>query len=57
MSKSPEEAEEQERAELRVLVRQAFAEYERLEAKAKALREELARLKRSKSRRRTSTST
>jgi hypothetical protein len=57
MSKSLDDAEEQERAELRILIRQAFAEGERLEAKAKALREELARLKRSRRRRRNSTST
>jgi hypothetical protein len=51
MSKSPEDAEERERAELRMLIRQALAEGERLEAQAKALREEIARLKRLRGRR------
>ncbi len=51
MSKSHEDAEERERAELKILVRQALAESERLEAEAKALREEVARLKRSRDRR------
>jgi hypothetical protein len=58
MSKSSEDAEERERAELRMLIGQAFAESERLEAKAKALREEIARLKRLRDRRgRSSTDT
>jgi len=46
MSKSHEDAEEQERAQLKILVRQALAESERLEEEARALREEVARLKR-----------
>ena len=46
MSKSHEDAEERERAILKILVRQALAESERLEEEAKALREEVARLKR-----------
>jgi hypothetical protein len=46
MSKSHEDAEERERAILKMLVRQALAESERLEEEAKALREEIARLKR-----------
>jgi hypothetical protein len=57
MSKSHEDTEERECAELRMLIRQAVAEGERLEAEAKALREENARLKRLKGRRRNSTST
>jgi hypothetical protein len=52
MSKSHEDAEERERAILKILVRQALAESERLEEEAKALREEVARLKRSRDRRR-----
>ena len=52
MSKSHEDAEEQERAQLKILVRQALAESERLEEEAKALREEIARLKRLRDRRR-----
>ena len=51
MSKSHEDAEERERAELKILVRQALAKSERLEAKARALREEVARLKRLRDRR------
>jgi hypothetical protein len=51
MSKSPDDGDEQQRAALRILVRQAFAECERLEAEAKSLREELARLKRLRDRR------
>ena len=50
MSKSQEDAEERERAILKTLVRQALAESERLEEEAKALREELARLKRMRNR-------
>ena len=46
MSKSHQDAEEQERAQLKILVRQALAESERLEEEARALREEVARLKR-----------
>jgi hypothetical protein len=58
MGKSPEDADDQERAALLILVREAFAESERLEAEAKALREEIARLKRSRDRRgRSSTGT
>jgi hypothetical protein len=57
MSKSHEDAEERECAELRMLIRQALAKGERLEAEAKVLREENARLKRLKSQRRNSTST
>jgi hypothetical protein len=52
MSKSHEDAEERERAILKILVRQALAESERLEEEAKALREEIARLKRLRDRRR-----
>jgi hypothetical protein len=52
MSKSHEDAEERERAILKILVRQALAESERLEEEAKALREEVARLKRLRDRRR-----
>jgi hypothetical protein len=44
MSKSHEDAEG--RAILKILVRQALAESERLEEEAKAMREEIARLKR-----------
>jgi len=51
MSKSLEDAEERECAELRNLIRQAFAESERLEAEAKALRDEIARLRRRRDRR------
>jgi hypothetical protein len=58
MNKSHEDAEERERAELRMLIRQAVAEGERLEAEAKALREENAQLRRSRDRRgRNATST
>jgi len=48
MSKSPEdaEAEERERAKLKVLIKQAFGEIERREQQVRALREENARLKR-----------
>ena len=46
MSKSHQDAEEQERAQLKILVRQALAESERLEEEARALREEVGRLKR-----------
>jgi hypothetical protein len=46
MTKSPDDAQEQERAELKTLVRQALAERERLQAEARALREENARLRR-----------
>jgi hypothetical protein len=52
MSKSHEDAEERERAILKILVRQALAESERLEEEARALREEVARLKRLRGRRR-----
>ena len=52
MSKSHEDAEERERTILKILVRQALAESERLEEEAKALREEIARLKRLRDRRR-----
>ena len=52
MSKSHEDAEERERAILKILVRQALAESDRLEEEAKALREEIARLKRLRDRRR-----
>jgi hypothetical protein len=52
MSKSQEDAEERERAILKILVRQALAESERLEEEAKALRQEVARLKRLRDRRR-----
>jgi hypothetical protein len=51
MSKSHEDAEERERAKLQMLIRQALAEGERLEAEAKALREENERLKRLRDRR------
>jgi len=52
MSKSPEDAEteELERNKLKVLIRQAFAEIERREEQARALREENARLKRLRAR-------
>jgi hypothetical protein len=48
MSKSPEdtEAEELERNELKVLIKQAFGEIERREEQIRVLREENARLKR-----------
>jgi cell shape-determining protein MreC len=46
MSKSPKDPDEQERAALRILVRQALADIERREEEARALREENARLKR-----------
>jgi hypothetical protein len=52
MSKSQEDAEERERAILKILVRQALAESERLEEEAKALPQEVARLKRLRDRRR-----
>jgi len=52
MTKSQEDAEERERAILKILVRQALAESERLEEEAKALRQEVARLKRLRDRRR-----
>jgi hypothetical protein len=48
MTKSTDDAQEQERAELVILVKKALAEGERLEAEANALRKEIARLKRSK---------
>jgi small-conductance mechanosensitive channel len=50
MSKSHEDAEEIERAELKILVRQALAKIQRLEEQATALREENARLKRLRAR-------
>jgi hypothetical protein len=46
MTKSPDDAQEQERAKLKILVRWALAEGERLKAEARALRKENARLKR-----------
>jgi hypothetical protein len=46
MSKSHEDSDERERTELKILVRQALAKSEQLEAEAKALREENARLRR-----------
>ena len=53
MSKSREdaEAEELERAKLKVLIRQAFREIEWREEQARTLREENARLKRLSTRR------
>jgi cell shape-determining protein MreC len=50
MGKSPEDADEQERSALKILLRQALAESERLEEKARTLREENARLKRLRAR-------
>jgi hypothetical protein len=50
MTKSADDAQEQERAELVILVKKALAEGERLEAEANALRKEIARLKRSRDR-------
>jgi hypothetical protein len=46
MSKSHEDTDERERTELKILVRQALAKSEQLEAEARALREENARLRR-----------
>ena len=46
MSKSREDADEVERAQLKILIRQALAKSEELEEEARALREEVARLKR-----------
>jgi hypothetical protein len=58
MSKSQEDSDEQERARLKILVRQALAKSEQLEEEARALREENARLRRLRDRRsRNSTST
>jgi len=46
MSKSRHDAEERERAALKILARLALEENERLKAEGKALREEIARLRR-----------
>jgi hypothetical protein len=46
MTKSPQDAEERERAELMILARRALEEREHLLAERRALREEIARLKR-----------
>jgi hypothetical protein len=50
MGNSSDNAEERERAELRILARQALEERERLLAERRALLEEIARLKRSRDR-------
>jgi hypothetical protein len=44
MTKPSQDAEEQERTELKVLLRQALEERDRLEAEHRALRKEKARL-------------
>jgi hypothetical protein len=44
MTKASDDAEERERAELKVMLRQALEERARLEAEHKALRKEKARL-------------
>jgi len=51
MSKSREDADEVERAQLKILIRQALAKSEELEEEARALREENTRLKRLRDRR------
>ena len=51
MSKSCHDADERERAALKILARLALEENERLKAEGKALREENARLKRLRDRR------
>jgi hypothetical protein len=46
MTKSPDDAEEQERTKLKTLVRWALAERERLKAEGRALCKEIAQLQR-----------
>jgi hypothetical protein len=50
MSKSRHETDERERAALKILAKLALEENERLKAEGKALREEIARLRRLRNR-------